>query len=1136
MKNRKEYFKRVLGWLLCTAMLLSLLPPNAVATAANDVKAMVTLDNAPLYSEMDAVEKNVVARLKAGTDITLVSDRSKVNYLKEGCYDAFYEVYYTINGKTGTYYILNNHVTRLAKDAAQPKNSKVAYISGGKDGKVACAYGEKSEKGTVVVKFSKGVKVYVAESTVDGWSRIYISKSIEKYIKTEYLSFDEEGNVPLATPKPSPTSAPTGNTKPMGKVTVKNTGIYTAPDMKEKIATLQVNEVLEMLSLDKVKSETPETEHPFYKVAYQVNGKKVTGYVQYLNVNVYPKGISQPAGTTMEVIHGYANNDTVKVKYDDAERWDNIIGLLSNGAEVYVYEKTLLKAIIEFNGVMAEIDKYYVVTPTPTPSITATPTPTPKPKATNTPKPTATPTPTPTPIPEDTIVKNLQIYVEEPVAGAKPAKVATIVQNDVAECVSCEWSGTFNEDGGFIPKNTYTVKVTVKVRDGVNMTIPTQIQNYDYYLNDEKLNLIVTSKGGKQFWCAGSFTIAMPEDVVDVTKVYTMEQADALNPVAYAEKNGGDLIVNEALVKEFTRGKVSPIDYVLFEEEMRISAAKRVLIDYPADSKLSQPSGAVMYYHANAKEFWLSPEMDVAAFLSAFLQVPDNSGIEGRFTYNSEGASTWDFTLYVSEDVLPNGLLNTKEDLGIGLCNQLLKFRTLLYSGDVYEAFEKAGRGEEVGKEWCPGHEYTAKIQTTDRTYADRTCQVTSWFYYSCKYCGKCEYNDNHLFAMDAVGNEVNDVENVTTHVWTCIIDPSHYLGVNAEGDPVYAYTCKTCGFDYREIESGIGYYTKERFDCECKYNKELGQYYTYKTYVEKLTNDWEKYQLGWALEATVDHNTTRSFAVEAEKVVTAKVNDGFHNEVGWAAQNNVADLALLGNDYTKEMTRLQAASVAVRLAEELSGKTITPAPEDSFTDTKNEYALKAYAAGILADQTGTAFNPDSKLTREQLATYIYRALMWVRDNSDIRFTPYDSKLAEYTDANSLSSYAKEPMAFMTALGLMNGDKGKLNPKTTVAIEEALKVAYLSLDADKLGWYQCYKAEGNPFYRNNEVLTQTSYSVGDRVWVIGVCNEINHENWRIVVDPYNGLVREIPTGDFKPIKELKEGDSELYYQWVPEKK
>ncbi len=1129
MKNKKECFKRVFGWLLCVAMLLTVLPPSVIATAANDVAAMVTLDNAPLYSEMDAVEKNVVARLKAGTDITLVSDWSKVNYLKEGCYDAFYEVYYTINGTTGTYYILINHVTELAKDAAQPKGSRVAYISGGKDGETACAYNKKSENGTVMVKYSKGVKVYVEESTVDGWSSIYVSKFSTMYIKTEYLSFDESGSTPAATPKPSPTTKPAANAKPVGKVSVKEAVIYTAPDMEEKAATVKANTLLDMLSLEKVKRQSDATVNDFYKVSYKADGKTITGYIECPKVNVYANGVSRPAGTTREVIQGDIMGSIVKVYYDG-----EVIGWLTQNAEVDVYEKTSSKAIIYFNGVMAEIVRYNLVTPTPTPSITATPTPTPKPKVTNTPKPTATPTPTPTPIPEGTIVKNLQIYVEEPVAGAKPAKVATIVQNDVAECVSCEWSGTFNEDGGFIPKNTYTVKVTVKVRDGVDKIIPTK--DYDYYLNDKKLNLIVPLKGGKTFWCSRSYTIAMPEDVVDVTKVYTMEQADALNPVAYAEKNGGDLIVNEALVKEFRRGKVSPIDYVLFEEEMRISAAKRVLIDYPADKDSLSPSGAVMLDHANAKEFWLSPEMDVAVFLKAFLDDPRN----GTYTYTSEGASTWDFTLYVSEDVLPNGLLNMKEDLGIAFKSdqqKLLKFRTLLYSGDVYEAFEKAGRGEKVGKEWCPDHECTAKIQTTDRTYADRTCQVTNWFYYSCKYCGKCEYNDNHVFAMDEFGNVVNDVENVRTHVWACIIDPSHYLGVNAEGDPVYAYTCKTCGFDYREIESGIGYYTKERFDYECKYNKELGQYYTYKTYVEKLTNEWEKYQLGWALEATVDHNTTRSFAVEAEKAIAAKVSDGFHNEVGWAAQNNVADLALLGNDYTKEMTRLQAASVAVRLAEELTGKTITPASTTTFTDTKNEYALKAYAAGILADQTGTAFKPDSKLTREQLATYIYHALMWARDNSNIRFTPYDSKLAEYTDAKSLSSHAKEPMAFMTALGLMNGDKGKLNPKSTVSIEEALKVAYLSLDADKLGWYQCYKAEGMyPFYRNNEVLTQTSYSVGDRVWVIGVCNEINHENWRIVVDPYNGLVREIPTGDFKPIKELKEGDSELYYQWIPKKK
>ena len=57
----------------------------------------------------------------------------------------------------------------------------------------------------------------------------------------------------------------------------------------------------------------------------------------------------------------------IKVKYNG-----NVIGWLMNNADVYVYQKTAKKAIINFNGVKAEIDSKYVVTPTATPTPTPT--------------------------------------------------------------------------------------------------------------------------------------------------------------------------------------------------------------------------------------------------------------------------------------------------------------------------------------------------------------------------------------------------------------------------------------------------------------------------------------------------------------------------------------------------------------------------------------------------------------------------------------------------------------------------------------------------------------------------------------------------------------------------------------------
>lgn len=63
-------------------------------------------------------------------------------------------------------------------------------------------------------------------------------------------------------------------------------------------------------------------------------------------------------------------------------------------------------------------------------------------------------------------------------------------------------------------------------------------------------------------------------------------------------------------------------------------------------------------------------------------------------------------------------------------------------------------------------------------------------------------------------------------------------------------------------------------------------------------------------------------------------------------------------------------------------------------------------------------------------------------------------------------------------------------------------------------------------------LSQTSYSKGDRVWVTGI--DTRDDNRLIVVDPINGQPRRLGQGEFKPIKDLKDGDAELYYQYAPQ--
>ena len=57
---------------------------------------------------------------------------------------------------------------------------------------------------------------------------------------------------------------------------------------------------------------------------------------------------------------------------------------------------------------------------------------------------------------------------------------------------------------------------------------------------------------------------------------------------------------------------------------------------------------------------------------------------------------------------------------------------------------------------------------------------------------------------------------------------------------------------------------------------------------------------------------------------------------------------------------------------------------DNPFTDTNDEYVLKAYALGITFGTSETTFTPNAEITREQMATMLTRALNKAGINTEI--------------------------------------------------------------------------------------------------------------------------------------------------------
>ena len=498
----------------------------------------------------------------------------------------------------------------------------------------------------------------------------------------------------------------------------------------------------------------------------------------------------------------------------------------------------------------------------------------------------------------------------------------------------------------------------------------------------------------------------------------------------------------------------------------------RLLVDYPT------ATASYLYGQSplqNIREVWLSPQVDSWEYINDLQEVFADLGAALYFD-GSGGMFNGFCTIYVSDEgELPKGLLSysTKPLSPV--------YFVKVYSGDVYEAFKK---GDSAAREWCPGHEYTGKAYTASRMKQHMTCQQPNEWYYSCKWCGKCEYNPKHTFSDGVLKSPVHDFARFD-------ISDKNFAGKNKQGENVYYISCRWC--DTNKRESDLVDFTYEYFRY-CNGHKDTPEVRAaYNMYMEQKKDSWKKggqnYEQALDVSTKVNLNPW-SFAVSKSKDVKAKISENAQDGVYWAARNGLVDESVLGDDFTKPLTRMQASAIAVTLAEKLSGKSVSSAKSKTYSDTKSKYALKAAGAGIYGGASDGKFNPDGAVDRQQLATFFYQALMYAKKNKNVRYTPYESKLARYSDNAGIADWAKEAAAFMDALGLVEGSsRTKFLPEETLTIEQALIIANNSLDAPNIGWYQsgpsdtsgmAYPGDNNT--RNCGVSTQLNYRPYERFW------------------------------------------------------
>lgn len=184
------------------------------------------------------------------------------------------------------------------------------------------------------------------------------------------------------------------------------------------------------------------------------------------------------------------------------------------------------------------------------------------------------------------------------------------------------------------------------------------------------------------------------------------------------------------------------------------------------------------------------------------------------------------------------------------------------------------------------------------------------------------------------------------------------------------------------------------------------------------------------------------------------KVDHWARAEVDAAAQAGyVTENCKAYQTYT--ITREQFASLAVNYLEKKTGQAITPAPADTFTDTVDEAVLKAYAAGIVQGMGDGLFGPGRPLSREQLATMLWRAMEKVGAGMHI------GSLDQYTDAGQISDWAENAVNNLIHHEVMAGtSETTISPKASCTVEQAILLVYraagkeYTLPSEQEAWRQ----------------------------------------------------------------------------------
>ena len=344
---------------------------------------------------------------------------------------------------------------------------------------------------------------------------------------------------------------------------------------------------------------------------------------------------------------------------------------------------------------------------------------------------------------------------------------------------------------------------------------------------------------------------------------------------------------------------------------------------------------------------------------------------------------------------------------------------------------------------------YTESIPMIAHSYeavrTDPDCTHMGYTTYTCSVCGDSYKAD----FVDAAGHDCE----ATVVAPTC------------EG---YGYTenhCKHCDYTYiSEIRQPLGHDdkltgAKEATCTEPGYTGDMvctrcGEVHSKGEEIPALGHDYgdwttvkeadcfhtglEERKCGRCGE--IEQRETTAETCPSEAYTDLDRNGWYHEYVDWVLKNGVMNGVGGGLfEPNGETTRAMLVMVLYRMAgaPDMAGR------ESSFTDVSADSwygaaVIWASENGIVNGVGGGLFDPDASLTREQMAMMLYRFAGYLGSNTEKR-----ADLSAYGDADAVSAFAQDAMAWAVAEGLVNGrSAAELAPKAGATRAELATILF----------------------------------------------------------------------------------------------